>query len=548
MPQIPFGGERLVQPSNPVAIASSDDAGLQGRATAQFGNAMFDLGNKLDTLAKVRKGEEDKVKLTLALSLARREAVREKSNQAAASAIDDDVTGFGAVDDFSGRFGKTAKEIESQLPEHLRPAYQAGIADIDADFAPQVLTQEVTKRDKVIQTATAAVTSVLGQTARLDPKMTEEMMTRGEIALRDNKDIPPALMDTRVREMRQEILMSAVDGMVDRGDYASAEIELQKPVYAGIFDEKERKAMVEHFREESYKAKGRELQDMTLAEKRAEKFRQQKEQNIMTQAGVAFTQAGNSDVQRGPIKAWLRQQVDAGHLSQEKYRSIIEEKVFGEVADDRYESQLMANVIRGRTQVVSAIDKVMKERGDSVSMARANDIINKLGIYQERQRTDPNFNRLIQDGEQLLNTVLQPDLMAALDPLTRRSREARVRLAEGEYHRSLLRNPNQNPMALADGILRRKLNFNTAFIAPMGFGGTSNEVDEMTPQAIAEKRKGMAARMQEEMKKGTWSKKQTEEFMRQDMRLKAKGAAMQQDAAAKGVDLNDNAATTKGRK
>lgn len=548
MPQIPFNGEHVTQPSNPVAAIDPSDATLQGRSVARAGEALFDLGNKLDQMVKIRKTAEDKTKLDMALAIVQREATREQANQKVQQIGDDDATGFGAVDSFSSRLKEKVDTISQTLPDHLKEQFGAGAAKIDAAFADNVLVQELKKRDEVLATARAAITSVNGQTARLDPKRTLEMMKRNEIAIRESADIPEAVKGIQVREANQDILLSAVNGMKDRGDFASAEVELQKPEYAGIFGEKEREKMISDLREEHYKANGRALQEITLGEKRAEKFQKDKEKNVLAQAGVAFTQAGNSDIDRAPIKAWLRQQVDAGNLSQEKYRSIIEEKVFGEMADDRYESQIMANVIRGKTPVLNAINKVMVERGGSVSMDRANTIINKLGIYQERQRTDPNFNRLVQDGEQLLNTVLSPDLLAPLDPLTKRNREAQVRLAEGEYHRSLLANPNQNPMALADSLLKRRLNFNTSFIAPLGYNASSNELDELDPKSISEKRQKMAAQMADEVKKGTWSKKKNDQYIRQDMRLKAKGAAMTQDAASKGLDPNESAANTKGKR
>lgn len=529
MPQVPFTqeGQRL-NPSSPVPIGSAESADMLQEATAQFGAAMFAAGDALDKAAARRKSEEERISLQIALNEARMEALKQKAIQEASPAIDQDYTGFGAVEQFQKRMDPFKKQINQRLGPGLSQKFESLYTDLVVDTATLVLATENKKRDGVLKSRRDQMISQYGQMVRMsdnpDRDLTEVMGIM-EASILEDQDIAPADKEAMIPEGRKMLVEEAANGLASRGKFADAEVLVEK--YGKFLPAEEKQKMVEGLQQSEYRANARELQRLEADEKRTLKYWKSRENNLVEGHFQSLLQAGNSEVLRRPIIQAIQRDQMLGKISDEKARGLLNPELFAKAADDEYEANIMARVVRGTLGVDAAIEKITNDRGlvsGGVSNDRAAELFRSLSMIKNRQRSDPFFIQRIQAGEDLIKSMRQPDIMALLNTMDQRNIEIKIQSAIGAFHSAMAANPAANPDAVAKSILRSKrhFNFDVSLMAPFQGGGRTGEFDEMTPQQIEAKRKQRAKEIQDMMKKGTLSKEKQKEFMKEDIRLKNK--------------------------
>lgn len=551
MPVIPFTQEsQRLDPSSPVPAITPEKADMQGEATVNLGKAIFNLGDALDTISKRTQNEDDKLSVQIAANKARIVAEKQRMHFAGQMPNTDDPDGTKAIDQYNSATSDSFSAIRDSLPDRLKKAFDAHATDILADNTLKVSAVEVKKRTDIIGAKIGENTNTLGQMAALNPQNLDQALLLHEHAIMDSAELNPVQKTDMIRKGKQQILQQTIQQMTNDKAYGSAEVLLRNPKYDTIFDGKDREKMIDDMHKEEYQTYQRENARLSLQEQKAHKDMQFRETQILSEKFAALQAAGNSDSLRGPIIQTLQQEVLKGNVSPEKARTLEQSGFFKDKADDNYEANMMAKIVKGQMGITKAIDKVLKDRGleaNGVSYDRAQKIISNLNMMNERQKQDPNYAQMTQAGEDMIRSLGKEDITATMNDLQKRQLEIKIQESVGAYRQRVLNGHPANPMAVASDIMKKRLNFDTGTIAPLRPGGIMNGLDEMNAPAIQKKidetkRKGL-----ELYNSGKLSPTQQKEYINEHIRLTKKLKDLQSDIYAKPAGPAIEGPTTKAR-
>ena len=400
MPIIPIEDvkqSQILNAGSPVPIAGTGEARMQGEAASGFGQAMFQLGDALDRVARKAKDDSGKLQAQDLLNQFRMRTLEEKARADAAAPIEEDKTGFGQVKQFNSNLQTAMQDIAGTVTDpEVKKRFLIAAGDVVNDTAIQVLSNEVVKRTEQNKFLQGKVISDLGTLARANPSETPFMLDEVERSIRANTDIPGAKMEELVIAGKQGVLNDAIEGMLSRKEYLAAEKSLEG-LSKGILTVDQKAKMLDNIRQTQYKDDSRELQATQLKDRMTQKNKERIEQQSLNEYSTALLNAGNDEFKRAPILTKLYKDMGAGVIDGSKGLALASNKFPQQVKDDYYDGTIMTKVIKGSLSIDKALNQVTSDRFKEVSPERSSDIINRLNMMKERYKNEPGRKQLEQD-------------------------------------------------------------------------------------------------------------------------------------------------------
>lgn len=465
MPVIPGVQEsQVLNPSSPVPIGSTGDARLPGETIERFGAAMVALGDALDVAGRSAKNEKAKLDVLNAENKYRMALLQRRAQQDAAAPIPEDVNGFGAVQAVANDMDPIAQEIASGLEPEAQAKFLARAGDILNDNSVTIWADEVKKRASINKVAVDNIVAQSGQLARMsdDIKDTGFMMDHVETAIMDNNDLAPSQKPIDVAAAKKSVVMDSIQGRISRNNFAEAEIVLE--AYGGnLFTPAEKNKQLDEIRSAEGSYYTRELNKLTRDEKQINKAKAASEDKYLAYFSTALQQAGNSDIKREPILRDIELMKIAGKIDVTKADSLIGNKVFKDLADDKKDVEITTRAFKtGNFQ--EAIDTITKIKGVSLSYDRAQQMVGKFEQWKERGKNDPIARQRIQTGEDLIRAQGAESMTDMMNSLAKRQLQTKINTAVQQYYRTLQGNPQADPDVVSRSILDKQFGVSTASV------------------------------------------------------------------------------------
>lgn len=429
MPQIPvFNGSQRLEPGNPVAAVSTDDARATGNQIAALGKEVFGLGNALDAVAKKAKDNEDRLRVTTAVNQARLEMLKEKARQDSMGLQPgDSPDGVDGINRYNEKINPILSDIASSLesPEQ-RKAFEAGISDDVVTYSTQVLAGEVAKREKTIPILMEDNLRQRGVLARSTPdnmtrtlQTTEQMAAEYEMDVMGNSMIQDAAKPKLILDGKKQIAHEALMGFIDAGNKGSPKawndyrFALNEK-FAQLFTAEEKDKLMTDVNSSEYSFYNREYQNVVRKNALEDRAAKETVKNRTAMYMSMLSQAGNSDTKRAPI---LRQiEMDAAlDFDPSSKKRLIENRTFMETSDDAYQLNIMDKLLRDKNYTAT-LDKLQVDAGARVSIDRATKLQAAIRNLQEHERTNPGLTEAYRKAQEALASYGKPMLMQ--DPLT----------------------------------------------------------------------------------------------------------------------------------
>jgi len=451
MPIIPYVEEsQKLNASNPVPIAGTGDARLQGEAVAGLGRGMFALGDVLDKLGKRQKDERDRLKVAEVFGQMRLKALNREAERVAAAPIENDVTGVKQVQEYQKIFDEDKKEMMDLLEnDRQKMMFTAQAGDLLADTSIKLLGVEVEKRAENNKALKNKVLGDFAGIARNIPEELEDTIALAEITVMENPNYTEAQKAKEVFEVRRRMVNEAIEGQKARGAYTDAKITLEK--YGQNFSPEEKSKMLESIDDSDWKAASRETQQVNLREKKNEEFVKQREKILQNDYFSQLKQAGNNMVKREIIQKSMDEKVAAGLMTRQLADSLMGNKTFQKEADEVYESIILTEAFgkRNYDDLTKKMWVDLKEQ--RVSPEKYNDIIGRLKNMRERDN-EPGRRDKERNGIELLESIEKESINDPLSSFQKRQLAAQVARAKDIYYKALAKNPDADPYSLAASI------------------------------------------------------------------------------------------------
>lgn len=402
MAQIPiFGGSQQIQASSPVAIGSGENARMQGEATAGFGETMFKLGNALDAVGRRAKENADRWNSTRAIELGEGVLIEEAAVAAAQGLQPDDrADGYSGVERFKERIADKIDRIGQGLGDpQARAMFYSGISSKINDYSVKVLTNEVVKRERSVPILRQQTVMAMADVVRKNPSLLLEKTQELEINVNNDTMVSDANKPAAILDGKKQLVGTTIEGWLDKGnqgdmrawDQARSVLRDQAGL---LYTKEEASKMMDDINSNQYGWVNRTIKMNEWNEKLELRDATKAMQDSMTKYTTVLSEAGNSDIKRGPIMRMIEWDPTFDRFP-EKRKALIESRTFMAEADDRYEIAAVSEVLLTK-DYKKLIDRIGRDQGESVSLERGARLLKMARDFQDSARRDPSLTALIQ--------------------------------------------------------------------------------------------------------------------------------------------------------
>lgn len=414
MPQIPIvAGSQRIEPASPVAAIGTTDARMGGEAAAGFGNAVFEAGNLLDTVARKAKEATDKLSVTAAVNQARLEMLKIKAAQDAEPIFADDTAdGVSGINRYNQKLDPVLSGIEAQLGDpKQRQMFQAEISGDRVSYSTQVLAGEVGKRERNVPIMMMDNINKKAALARQDPKQTGLLMDEVEVDILSNPMIADANKVPQILAAKKQIAREGLFNNVDRGNggtdsaWNDARQQLDT-TYNQIFSSEEKEKLLGEINQQQNGFYTREWQNVQRKNATEDRFAKEQVRDRTSVYMAALSTAGNSDFKRAPILRQIELDPDLDFDPAAKKR-LIENRTFMETADDTYQVAIMDRTLRTKN-FERALNQIQSDQGVKVSMDRATKLQQALRSMQDTNQKNPYIMKALDQARDELNNYKKP--------------------------------------------------------------------------------------------------------------------------------------------
>lgn len=415
MPQIPvYTGSQRLDPGSPVsAVSAEGSAGaLSGRAVEEFGNAVFNLGNKLDEAAKNAKAKIDKESVDIAVNEARYKMLEAKAAQKARGVdMRERADGFDAVDGFKSNVDPQFKLIEESLQDPtLQKMFRAKIGDDFIRESQLVLTDEVEKREKAVPILQQNTLNGRAAIARKDFKQTEKMMLEAATDIYSDPVAPEAAKLNATLQAQKMIAEQSIAGLLDDakvgkvGNFFTAR-EVLRDKFAKIFNKDEMVKIEDRIDSEQNQYFTLKHNIYVHTQEVIQKQIKADESKSVTLYTKELAAAGNDQFKFNAIQEKIQRDPT---LTPEAVTRLAGNRVFMETKDDDYEGKFMTELLK-KKNFAQMIDRVNADYfGSKVSSKRRDKLLTATRNMQEYNQKDPFLTSMVSQARDEIDSNKKP--------------------------------------------------------------------------------------------------------------------------------------------
>ncbi len=446
---------QVLQAGSPVPITSPEESRMQGTAVAQFGAALFQLGDALDKSAKEDKRRLDRAELNTAVNKAEGIIIDKYAQRLSNAPIQGDYTGAkqvaGLHDDTKQAFSDIADQIGDPL---VRREFFASIEAKQNDYKEKLLANEIAKRAKATDMMEHQYVASEADLVRKDSSLLGSSIVKAEIAIRSNTNIPAREVEQRVLSSRQSIVNAAIDAQLQQGETDQGAFERAKAILVAngkdTFDSEEYAKMSDHIDTEAYKTYTRQNAQMDRNDKLNKRAQMDNAEKETREIIAGLSLAGNNENARQPWLDRASRSHQAGIISTVEYDQLTKTKTFTERADDRYEVDKFLSAVKSK-DFSKAMDEVRADiTTGNVSLERGRSLIEKLNAHAEMAKKNPEFMSRLKAGQAALSKLTSESLTDIPSGMDKRTWDSRVYRVIQEYTGFMLDNPGADFIKEAD--------------------------------------------------------------------------------------------------
>lgn len=405
MPQIPvFSESQVLDPSSPVAIGSADIS--QYEASNKLGAALVDLGNKLDTVEKIKA---DRVKQKDAATAVEqfRSLVSHQSEQVLYRQDQQGVDGIEArktITDFATNLQKQFLDT-NDFDKEQTATFTLGSMKVLNDMEPDIRRVSAEVGTKAYNNSIARNLQQVGTNVANDPRLLAESLANVHMDVLNDPDIvTPLMKDQAINDRSKFLVRAAVGKMADNADFDTAHAVLESNM--GLFPDKEMDAERRNLNEAKNTYYSQDFQRYSRTD-RLNKDRIEKGDIAARDFyGKMMIDAGND---QDKINAVIKQINLDPNLKPESAKALEDRiNVNKNYKDDDYERQALTKVFKTGNfdQMVSDVNRDFG--AGLISDSRAADLIKKAESLKDHNRSDPTLLKLIDQKRGEIDSFKKP--------------------------------------------------------------------------------------------------------------------------------------------
>lgn len=419
MPQIPlFNQSQRLEPSSPVAAVSPETARREGNATAEFGNAMFKVGNALDYAARKTKSDEEKLESTILQNTAN-QAMIKVQNEINAQQIDlkENPNGNDAVSRLEKAFVEAVEPIlEGASSDHVRKMVQAGIGDNATAMTAKFSVDYLDRREKNLVLMRQENLNNKSHLARGSYPVAQIALSEWESDVLQDGSIPEAAKDKVIAEGKKSIAEEAIWGIVDRakaspnttGDvFDKAEKVLQSDM-ALIFNQPEKEKISKEIRSQKSEYFN-SINAMKSAEEKAYTLDiGMKDDKAVYKYTQRLVEAGTDGAKMAAV---VRQIYNDPELKDSSRRSLLTDRTkVSADAEDLYEAKFNEDLYTGKMNTNTLLTRLRKDQDAGViSPSKWVDLQKKVSEKRERDKNNPGLTGLVSASKDEIRAAFGAD-------------------------------------------------------------------------------------------------------------------------------------------
>lgn len=424
MPQIPGSNEsQILNAGSPVPIGSSESARAPGENVARMGQALFALGDALDSAAAQSKARQKKLDLESALGDLdlKKMQYRAETERAAPGAQP-----YDNVKNFQTNTLDFANEIADRIddPSVKQEFYAKAKIQLAQDSIP-VYAQEVKKYDDLGNDKVNKIISQYSAMAYVDPTSVGQSLYKIQDIVNNTPDIPEYKRVEAVRKAERQVIDTSVDKFVDMGKYDEA-LHNVNVVYADRYTAEEKAKKSKEITDMKWERKTRGWQTDDRAEKEAKLAREKEMDAYQQDTFNLLDQAGSEREREMIIQDRGYRAFAAGLIDESRFNFTT--KVSKDLLTQRDDSSIALGVFDqlndGKISIQQAKSKVLDlASGPNAQLSRekAEQMWKFFQDAQERQKRDPLFMKQVNEGLQYIKLKgkpqdLQEKIMNGLAP------------------------------------------------------------------------------------------------------------------------------------
>ena len=424
MPQIPGSNEsQILNAGSPVPIGSSESARAPGENVARMGQALFALGDALDSAAAQSKARQKKLDLESALGDLdlKKMQYRAETERAAPGAQP-----YDNVKNFQTNTLDFANEIADNIddPSVKQEFYAKAKIQLAQDSIP-VYAQEVKKYDDLGNDKVNKIISQYSAMAYVDPTSVGQSLYKIQDIVNNTPDIPEYKRVEAVRKAERQVIDTSVDKFVDMGKYDEA-LHNVNVVYADRYTAEEKAKKSKEITDMKWERKTRGWQTDDRAEKEAKLAREKEMDAYQQDTFNLLDQAGSEREREMIIQDRGYRAFAAGLIDESRFNFTT--KVSKDLLTQRDDSSIALGVFDqlndGKISIQQAKSKVLDlASGPNAQLSRekAEQMWKFFQDAQERQKRDPLFMKQVNEGLQYIKLKgkpqdLQEKIMNGLAP------------------------------------------------------------------------------------------------------------------------------------
>jgi hypothetical protein len=517
MPEIPIAqSAQVLNPSSPVSIGDSSSARVMADEQAKFGNAIFTLGDILDTAGRQAKDRASKADQALKAAEFTRKALTVREQFAGQATNPEDKDGTVATDAYNKKMDEIRSEYAGTFDSPVaEKEFMAHALSTTNENSLHVYSTEITKLDKRSEDNLRKAVSQDAQSARMDPSNILKYLDSTTTHVMAIPGQSAAQAEINVRKAHAEVINEVFRGHLDNGyndpNFESSRMSFGKARQVleqfgnDYLSNDQKDKMLEKVDQAFVTKVDRDWKTSTQMDQLHDLQRKKYSQLKNDYYASALLVAGPNEMAARAVFADMALDVrsNQGFTGSDMERFINQGKVFSKPGDDKYELMILGQLSGNKRNVSEVIDRVKKDQGNSVSNDRAIDILNKLTQYEERQRRDPEYVAQIAAGQKRIEAQGEKDiLLAAADPLMQDKIKAKVAESVGRYHKILAGNSAADPMEVALGVVSNQYGAKAGLRALPGPYSPLDTEDSKGMQKIILERKTDKER---KIKAGAWT-------------------------------------------
>lgn len=414
MPQIPGSNEgQILNAGSPVPVASSESARNPGENVARMGQALFTLGDALDTAARQAKGRQSKLDLESALGDLdlKKMQYRAETERAAPG-----TQPYDNVKNFQTNTLDFANEIADRIddPAVKQEFYAKAKIQLAQDSIP-VYAQEVKKYDDLGNDKVNKIISQYSAMAYVDPSSVGQSLYKVQDIVNNTPDIPEYKRVEAVKKAERQIIDTSVDKYVDMGRYDEA-LHNVNVVYADRYSAEEKQKRSKEITDMKWERKTRGWQTDDRAEKEIKIAREKEMDAYQQDTFNLLDQAGSERERELIIQDRGYRAFAAGLIDESRYNFTT--KVSKDILTQRDDSAIALGIFDqlndGKLSIQSAKSKVLDlASGPNAQLSRekAEQMWKFFQDAQERQKRDPLFMKQVNEGLQYIKLKGKPQDM-----------------------------------------------------------------------------------------------------------------------------------------